>query len=273
MSEIPAQIRDLLGTDETLVTVASATRADSRDDEAVTVGLTDRRLVTVAADGGFLDLRYDAIHSIRSRQRESVAYDGIDYRALALLGGGAVVAAVVGSLAVAANSGPGIVAFLTLGGFAALVAGHRDAVDERAVRRSTRDWLASAVEDDRLERYERRLGRHLEVHEVLVAGSALVTLLALGGLFVVTASALVVVFGLLAVGGVWLVDYAIRHRDAFDGFHVARQAQREVVVHTADGRTVRLRLDGDSPFDRELSRLTSDGRPRPGTPPVETVGN
>lgn len=117
----------------------------------------------------------------------------------------------------------------------------------------------------------------------LLRSGGLVAVLALVGIVAVTASLLVPLLLLVAVGGLVTTAYLRRSTDTtawdsvteiiqraydFDAIEIVRHHETEVSISTDDGRTVHLRSGTASDLDRDLSRLSfTDGgepaHPRP----------
>lgn len=260
------QFREYLAADEAVVAVGSGTLLDSSRREPVSIGLTDRRLLSVAGDGGFLDVEYRTISSIRSRPRRPLTYRGNDYRLVAAAGVLLAVPALLGAVVLAAGWPAHVLAVAFLGSLAAAV--YVDRSDFRVAWPALADAVASFYdgtdEPHRLRRHEQRVVRRAERiadrvgrERLLVALVTLLAVLSFVGLLAVAANALVAPLLVVAAAGLALVDYAYRHRSDLDGIDLVRRDQRELDIHLGDGRTVSLRFDAEETIDRELSRLTS----------------
>lgn len=144
------ELGQYLGLEEPLTAVSTARLSDDAGWTPVTVGLTDRRLVCLAADGTFVSVNFDAISTVRGRQRGSLRYDWNETSLL--LGAGAVVAT-GGLLAVAILAADTLAPTLAVTGLAALAA-------TEYVRRYGADRLVDAVRET-----ARRVGNRIQVEK------------------------------------------------------------------------------------------------------------
>ncbi|WP_440764569.1 hypothetical protein [Natronorubrum sp. DTA7] len=195
---------------------------------AAAVGATDRRMLCVSKTGGFVDVSYDYICSIESQRRTRTTYRPGDEndRLLPLVGGLLALAALA---VVVAASVPldGFVGALTVGLAAATVT------------------LGSAVEHVRTQTNR--------AYGPVFVGAGVLTLLALVGVVLVAPTVYVPLYLLVTLGGCGLVAYAARHREHLSGPGLERHPKIHLSINTIDGETVRIAIDGETRFDRELS--------------------
>lgn len=220
MPPAPDRLGEHLAPEEPLIAVYAATLSENSTWKPVSIGVTDRRMLCVSEDGGFVNVGYDSIATIRSRRRTRRTYRGTDYRLV--LGGGGLVA-VLGGVGVIALATSALVPVLVLG---------------------TVGWLTAAA-------YLWRNGKH----RLLTVGSGAAAVSCFTGIVLLASSALVSILALVPVGGLGLIDYARRHKDDFDGIELVRRQKKEVSIGTDDGRTIYVRTDPSEQIGRELSRL------------------
>ncbi|WP_436344215.1 hypothetical protein [Natronorubrum sp. FCH18a] len=194
------------------------------------IGLTDRRLLCVSTSNEFVDVRYDYICSIRSRERSKVTYRSPDgpNRLTHLVAG--LVALVV--LAV------GVVETTTASAFQGVVTGGLAAVT-----------IAVAVGIDRV----RNRPGVARAHEPVLVGAGVLALVILVVLGLVATSTFAPLFALVTLGGLALVGYAFRYRTDLGNVGFDRRRETHLSINTVDGETIRFVVDVDSELDRELS--------------------
>ncbi|WP_225334395.1 hypothetical protein [Halomicrobium urmianum] len=230
--------------------------------QSASIGLTDRRLLCVADDGGFVTLGYDSICAIRSRSQTRRSYRGTDYGLL--LGGGALLA-VLGLVGVVALATSALVHFLVLGtvaGLAGVTYLRRNpaSADRESIAGLVDEMPVGVDGNDVLRRFEYREIDDADVRAVLLITSGSVAALSLLAAVVVASDALVGLATLALLGGLALVDYAFRHRDDADGVEIDRAREAELSIDTADGRTVHVRSEPSAGLGEALSRLAfADG--------------
>lgn len=247
-----------LAEDESVVHVAPGTLLEDGHGSEGSIGVTDRRVLFLADGDRFVDVTHDAVYSIRSRSRTRFTRGGIGYRLLAATGAVVAAAAFLGLIAFGAS--------LPALGFSVLVVG--GTLGAESVRRGVVD-----VDRSRLARFVEgrfddsgdggKLRRLIEVAaygdgDPLVLSLAYVTTIALVGLVAVTGSLVVIPFVVVTLGGVAIADHALRRKRALDTIGGSRYRDREVSLYLADGRTVRIRVDADDPFDRLLSGVARE---------------
>ena len=251
-----------LAPGESLVSGATGRLLDASTRSAGVVGLTDRRVLFVTEDDGFVDVAHEAVSSIRSRPRREFSYRELGPAVLAVLGAGVAVAGFVGVLALEPGIGGVFLALVAVAGVvAAELVRRRGAPD---------DWLDSTAAGGRFESAlaeveglrgtaERAGTGDVDLPtdpDVLVLGIVTVALTAVVGLVAATESLLVVPLLLATVGGLALADYGYRmERDAD---RPDRAPGREVSVHLVDGSVVRLWVDPDARFERDLSAVVRE---------------
>jgi len=244
------RVRECLGAQELLVGVFAATLEMDSGRSAVSVGLTDRRLVCVADDGTFLAVGYDAVSTVQSHRVTTRTVRGADYR-LGLVAGGLV--AVAGFAAVAALAPTPLVVLLAGAAVGGLV---------------TTEYLRRDATDNGWETYASEAGT---TEFAMVAGG--VAALA-SGIGVLLVAQLAFVGTLVVFAGLALADYARRRRAAFDGFELVRRDETEVTITTESGRAVHLRSDSTDGLGTELGRLAhaqEDDRERVESGPISRL--
>lgn len=275
------EFREYLAPGESVVDAGTGTLLDDSRRREGSIGVTDRRVLFVAEDGGYVDVAQSCISSIRSHPRTTVSSEEARYRLVAAAGALLAVAAVAGA-AVLTASALGTALFLVgVGGF--VLAEH--------VRRSgpavvwtTLEWVRERLPGrprvadpgspdlggfDRLGvdlggleglRGRMRDAGELDERELLTFAFGGVGLAALIGPVALAASLAVLPLALVALGGVGLADYAYRRERVLARDAGSRQREQEVSIHLADGRIVRLRVDAAGRIDRALSRRVGEER-------------
>lgn len=251
------QVRDYLAADESLKMVGSAKFLDRAAGDSVSIALTDRRFICVSPEDEMVDVGYDHICAIRSRPRTRTTYSGNDHRLLVAAGGLLVAIAVVG-VAVLARSVL-VPAFVLVTAGSVVGAGYawRDEVPLEAVVATAR--AKTVVRDagwfDELRRTKRGVNEHLDDDQLQMGAYGLVAALGFVAVAGLTTGLLAPVFAVQTVVGVYLVDYAHRHRSDFDGIEIVRRRHQEVSIDTVGGRSIHLRTDPEAAIDRELGKL------------------
>lgn len=247
------ELRGYLSPDESVRRETSGTLVHDSYRSEGAICVTDRRVVFVSNDGGFLDFAFDVVYSIQSRPRTTFTYRAVGYRLLAAVGvltalTGAIATVLQGTRVVAA-----VLLLLTVGGAAAA----------EYVRRSgiAIAWTppAEASGMGRLAPGAFHLirpngGRAQSDDDVLlILGLGLVSLTAIVGLVVLTDGLLVVLLSLVTLGGLALSDRAYRRTRTLEEAGGGRRHEREVSVHLVDGSVVYFRVDPACSIDRDLS--------------------
>lgn len=256
MSQLTDQLREYVGSGESLEAVYTATLAEQSSRTPVSVGLTDRRLFYVSQDGLFGNVDYDSIATVRSQPRTMRTYCFDDYRLALGLGGFAAVAGFLGAVAVASTL---IVPFLLLAGVCGLVTAEY-------MRRHADDieWRGEGEISERIEEFDLReairrfrgdASGGADLYQLLLLASGLLAIASFVGVVVVTASVAVAVGTALLVGGLGLIDYAYRHRETFEGFEINRHHETTLNISTDDDRTLRFRIDPADDVSKDMSRL------------------
>lgn len=241
-----------LAEDEFVVHGASGTLIDEGHDSEGAIGVTDRRVLFRSDTGRFVDVSHDAVYSIESRSRTRLTYRGVGCRLLAALGGLIAVAAFLALTAFGSSVSTFLLSSLAVVG----------AIGAEFVRREREGTGPHGSNPDVGRRDDGRFHR-LRTTVANVGGSAViglgyVALLALVGLIAVTGSLVVLPLVLVTLGGVGLADVGLRRKRALDAIGGSRHREREVSLHLADGRHVRLRFDATEPIDRELSGVARE---------------
>lgn len=265
-----AEFEAYLAPGESVVTGSSGSLYDDPYRSDGSVAVTDRRVLFVSEDGGFVDVAHDAIDSIRSRPRSTIVYRGLGHALVALLGVLVAASAFVGALLVEPSALALLFGLLTVGGVVAAERVRRHGVgsiwerlraaSERiptgAPRRRISDVLDRLVGPDRLDREGSVVDGPTEAdgdEDLLVVGLVSLALVGSIGLIVVVESLLVVPLSLAALGSLALSEYAYRRLRDQETVGRSRRPEREVSIHLADGSVVRLWVDPDGRFDRDLS--------------------
>lgn len=250
--------------------------------------VTDRRVLFVPTEGGFVDVPRHQVQSIRSRPTTHRANHEV--AALGMLAGGVAVAAVA-TLLLAGTASLLVPLFALLGvtgtlATTAIVARDQtlDADDVASAVGRVDDGLgaidaglagiddALTSVDDRLETglgdvavrervdvhhaYEPRVAEAVETHPVAHWAAAGLGVLGAAGLLLLGAW---VALGLTAMAAVGVASaiHGLEHVRALDDAGQRIRRQRSVCLYLVDGRTVRFRIDDDADIDHELSRLTA----------------
>lgn len=251
------QLRKYSDPEEQLVAAYTATLSDKSQWQAASIGLTDRRLLCVADNDGFVTLGYDSISTIRSHPRTTHTYRGNDYRLV--LGAGSLLA-VLGLGGIVALTTAVVVPLLalgTVGGLAAVVYLRRDATK---IKREMVATLLHRVTDlDSKNILPRSKSREVDTGDVyngLLVGSVVLAVGSFIGMVFLASSGFIVLATLVLIGGVAVLDYAHQHKTDFDGIEIIRHHETEVSISTNDGQTIHIRCDLSDNFGQELSRLT-----------------
>lgn len=268
------ELRAYLAPGESIVTGTRGTLHDGTFRSAGAVAVTDRRVLFVADGDHFLDVANDAISSIRSRPIGGVTYRGMGPALLAVLGAGVAVLGFVGVVALEPGLPTFVLALATVGGVAVAERVRRDGanVGSRSLEQA-RVMIADALDDfEPLRRPASNLrepaaevwsGRDPDVLVLAIVSAALTALI---GLVAATERLLAVPLVLATLVGAALAEYGYRRQREGDTAGVDRSLGREVSIHLVDGGVVRLRVDPDVRFDRDLSAVV-----RESAPPVATV--
>jgi hypothetical protein len=276
----PTSFEEYLAVDESAVAVGSGTLFQATAWTPSAVCVTDRRILFVPAEGGFVDVPRRQVLSIRSRptrRRTGRAIVG-----LGLLVAGAVLA-VLAAWTLSTAGGVAVPAFALLATVGAVATGWlvssgveldggqvSAAID--AVETSLGDLLGSV--DDRFG--DRIASRRVpgdvavppRVESVLVAVAddrpvlrwlaAGVGLLGAGGLVFLGAWT---ALGLTTMGlaGIGATAQARAYERALEDRDGRIRRERSVCLYLLDGRTVRFRIADDASIDRELRTLTARG--------------
>lgn len=250
---------EYLAPDESVVASADGSVVGDAYPSTGSIGLTDRRVVFVSADGRLLEVATDAICSIRSRPRTMLTRAGLGYRVVALVGTLVAVSAFVGTLVVWTSLLAFLLVLLSVGGVAAAEAVRRSGLDVdrdgiRARLEALRDGdrgVAGTLADGQL--LHRPAGER--DNDSLVLAIGLASPFALLGLVVLTGNPLVVAPVVLLVGGVASADFAYRRARHLDSTGRGSRRLRYVTLHLVDGQRVDLRVRDAERIDRELSAV------------------
>ncbi|MDG5775484.1 hypothetical protein VB773_11455 [Haloarculaceae archaeon H-GB2-1] len=253
-----------LAPGETVVEGVPGSLLDSASRSEGTIGVTDRRILFVADGDEFLDVSHDSIHSIRSTPQSPLTQRGLS--SLAVVGGGSLLALVALLGVFLLRPSALVPVFLAL-----YVAG---VLGAEYVRRYGVDlhWVGGASAGGRsdtdhrvfeTDRLHRTIAKHADNDDLLVVALVVVALVALAGLIALTESLLVLPLSIVLLGGVGVSIVGIRRGRALKRRGIDRHDELEVSIHLSNGHVVRLRVEGDSRLDRELSgvarRTLDDG--------------
>ena len=229
MRRVEERFRSHLVEDESVRALASGRLLGDAVRGRATIGATDRRLLCVSEAGEFVDVRYDYVCSIRSREQTRVEYrpeDGSN-RAPYFLGGLVALA----TLVVGLIAGTGISA---IQGVATTVLAAATVAIAAAVQvLRTRPGIGRAVDQ-------------------LAVGAGVLALLALVSVALLAASVPLPLYGFVTLAGLALAGYAVSHRAELDRLGVDGRRESLLTVTTVDGDTLSLAVDADSTFDRDL---------------------
>lgn len=252
---------EYLAPDESVVASANGSVVGDSYPSTGRIGLTDRRVLFVSADGRFLEVAVDAICSIRSHPRTRLTRSGLGYRIAALVGALVAASAFLGAMVLWPSVPAFLLVLLSLGGVVAAEAVRRSGLDVdrdgvRALREALRDGdrgIAGTLADVELLRRPGDAGER--DNDALVLAIGMVSPFALLGLVVLTGSPLAVPLVVLLVGGVASAEYAYRRARRLDSTGRGSRRLRDVTIHLVDGQRVDLRVRDAERIDRELSAV------------------
>ncbi len=235
MRRLEDRLRSYLVEDESVQRLTSGRLVDDAARGAAMIGLTDRRLLCVSERGELVDVRYDYVCSVRSRDRTRVRYrpDAGPNRTLRLGVGTIILGLLVAAVAATSPLTPvETVATVAVGAATAAVA-----IGLQSVRTRTRVGHSS---------------------DQLLVGIGFVSLLALVGVAVVAASVSLALYGLVTIGSGLVLGYAVRHRERLDGLGLEDHRESLLSVNTVDGETVHIAVEPDSTLARDLATCVYD---------------
>jgi hypothetical protein len=271
---------EYLAVDESSETVGSGSLFQATAWTPSAICVTDRRILFVPADGGFVDVPRRQVLSIRSRPTRRRT--GLAIAGLGLLVGGVVLAALAGRGLLAASGTVAVPALALLAAAGVVATGWLVTRDVAL----TGDRVSTAVArsetglQDLLGRVDDRLDRdvpdavavppHVEERLVGIVGewpllrwlAAGTGVLGAGGLLALGAWTALGLTG-LALAGIGTVAYARTYVDALEARDRRIRRERSVCLYLLDGRTIRFRIDDDASIDRELRTLTARGPTEP----------
>ena len=240
MGRVEERFRSHLVEDESVRALTSGRLLGAGVRGRAAIGLTDRRLLCVSPTGEFVDVRYDYVCSIRSRNRTRVRYrsEGGPNRTRRLLAGITAFALLVA----------GVVAATPIGRIQGLVT---------AIVAVATVAIAAAVQALRT-----RSGVGRATDQIAV-GAGVLGLFGLVGVALLATGVSVPLYGLVTLGGLALVRYAASHREELDGLGIDGHRESLLRINTVDGETVAIAVDADSSFDRELGASVHRTEPAP----------
>lgn len=253
--------QEYLAPGESVVDAGPGTLLDDSSRTEGSIGVTDRRVLFVADDGGYVDVAQSCISSIRSHPRTTVTSEWIRYRLVAAAGVLLATTAFVGAAVLLASPLGTTLLLVSVGGFV---------LAEHVRRNGPADvWAALDAVGQRIpgghDGVRRLRGRvadagAVDERELLTFAFGLLALAALIGPVVLAANLTVLPFAFVVLGGLAVADSAYRGERDLTGDGGGQRREREVSIHVAGGRIVRLRVDDAGRIDRVLSRRVGEGR-------------
>ena len=248
-----------LAPEEAVETVTSGRFAGGATWADGTIAVTDRRVLCVDDDGGFLTIGFDEIGSIAGQPRTSTTVRGNDHR---LLAAGGLILATVGIIGVFGfSTGPSSLALAVVTGVGLL------ATTSSWQAEGTPAWASMPTVTGGPSEHAHDGQIRRRVAAVLPEGIRGAAPLVLGGWGIAAVGTpalllsgpLILVAVLVTVGGLALVEFARRHEEALDGIEVVRRRELELTVTTNDGRTIALRSQPTAAIHQELSKVAFGG--------------
>lgn len=252
------EFQEYLAPDESVVEAGTGALLENAYRTDGFVGITDRRVLFVSDEDGFVGISQDGIHSIRSRPGTAATSHGAGYRLVSVAGAVLAVLSFVGVLALGASGLASVLALVTVGGLVSAEYLRRNGVEtDWAVLADLEADLAARLDDVEFLRTHLDDAQDVDRQQLLILGSGLVALTAFAGLVAATASLLAIPLTLVTLGGIAVMDYAHRNGRDTGGFERNRRTERNVSIHLASGQVVELRVDSPKRIDRALSRATA----------------
>lgn len=249
------RFRGYLAVREPVLAASTGTLFERSSRSAVSIGLTDRRLLCVTDDGQVLTVDYDAICTIQSRPRTTYPSHERDYQLL--LGSGGVIAFLggLGVVVFATSILVSLLAFVAVGGVisAEYLRRRADECPQGTVTEVAK-YVPDAVDGAAVQQWTQRVTPVATDEDVLLVGTGGIALVSFAGLVLLASSGHVVLGVLMLVGGLALVDYSARHRNDLD--EVERRHEVDVHIDTSADRTIHLRSNPSAEFVQELNRVT-----------------
>ena len=260
---VPAnEFQEYLAPDESVVEAGTGALLEDAYRTEGFVGVTDRRVLFVSDDDGFVGISQGGIRSIRSRPGTTAAPGGTGYRLVTVAGALLAVLAFVGVLALGASGLASVLTLVTVGGLAGAEYLRRNGVEtDSAVLNDLESDISARFDGVQVLRAHLGEPRDVDLQQLLVLVTGLVGLTAFAGLVAVTANLLAIPLTLVTLGGIAVMDYAYRHEHDTGGVERSRRTGRNVSIHLAGGQVVDLRVDSPARIDHALSRVAA-GRER-----------
>ena len=233
MRPVEDRLRGHLAEGESIQSVTAGRLLEAGARGRAAIGLTERRFLCVDDAGDFVDVGYDYVSSIRRRRRTKIRVQSGNgpNRLLHLAAGLVGVLALIAGLVLSSTVPP----FRAAAAVALAVVTVAVAVPTEVVRRRS------------------SVGRSYDEIAVGVGGLALLGAI---GTALVASSVSIPLYVLTTLGGLVLAGYAVRYRDEIEprieGLGLEREREAVIAITTIDGTTVRVAVDADSTFGREL---------------------
>lgn len=260
MSTSTEELQNYLATNESIVDVGTGRLVDGTTGTEGTIGVTDRRMLFVAGEMGFTDVRYDQICSIQSWARERLTPRGLAVRLL--VGSGILVAvmALIGQVVLTPTAFGSLLAVSAVGGFIVAEAVRRTGVDIdwAAIGDAIRDVDRPSSDDVIRQRWGTE---YVYARQFVLIGAALLGMGSAVGMAVHTGSLLAFALTFVALGGLAVTDIAIRRMRRLDRLGESRRTERTVTVRLVGSQDVTLRLGATERIDRVLSQLSTTDAP------------
>lgn len=264
--------QEYLSPEEVLLETGDGFLVEGRSWTDGFVGLTDRRLLFVTDDGGFTDVDYEHVCSIRSQTQQTFTERGLRLRAAAALGGLLALVASLGAVVLASSALGGFLAITVIGGVAAAEALRRtgievdwDAIAERLPGFDRGARIGAATDGGARADEERDGGlinqrwetEYVYAHQLLLLTAGILAVTAGIGLVALTGGLLVLALTIAAIAGLAVTDAAVRRIRRLDDAGGSRRHEREVRIELVSGRDVSVRFDSTGQTDRVLTQLAS----------------
>ncbi|NGM69167.1 hypothetical protein G6M89_09135 [Natronolimnobius sp. AArcel1] len=234
---------------------------------AMTIGVTDRRLLGCGDEGAFVDVKQEYITSIQSTRRATSSVRGVDDRIVTAVGVAIAVLSVLGITLVAALAGTAGIFALGLsvaaiaGTTAAALAFRQGAGFEAFDRTQPLESLSEAEPVTTLsldEAFDFELDLEADRQRLGLAGgaSAVIAVVSFGWLLL---SGSVLAAGLVASAlvGLAVAGYGRSLENEYEGLEFETTHQKHVEITTVDGRTLTIRTDSSADLECELGCWTT----------------
>jgi len=250
MTEPSDLFQQYLASDESITSTGSGTLLGDLTQES-SIAVTDRRLLVVPKDSGFVAADLDSIHSVQSQPQTRYTDDGLRYRMLAV--GGALLSLV--SLLIFLFLSPSIRTFVAALVFVATAVGllYLRRTDLQLSETPLAEVLAR-LEDSRLQIPESHSDNQEQQLLAVLGGFLAVT--SIVALAIFTRGLSVPVLVVAGVCGLLLSEHATQHIRTLDSVGRSRSQHREVRITLGSGDVIRMRVDSTEQIDRQLCQQT-----------------